>query len=136
MQAMWKHRRSLVQGGASGKLGRRGLTYLLLFQVLLPLTAPMVDVYGLYGALFLPPLKVAEVWAGFVAAQLLTAGYALRMDRESYGPLWTLPLQQIVYRQLMYLVVIQSTVMALIGGRLRWHRMVRTGAATAHAARV
>jgi len=136
MQAMWKHRQSLVQGGAAGRLGRRGLTYLLLFQVLLPLTAPMVDVYGLYGALFLPPLKVAGVWAGFVAAQVLTAGYALRLDRERYGPLWTLPLQQIVYRQLMYLVVIQSTVTALLGGRLGWHRMVRTGAATAHAARV
>jgi hypothetical protein len=35
----------------------------------------------------------------------------------------------------MYLVVIQSTVMALLGGRLRWHRMARTGAATAHAGR-
>ena len=33
----------------------------------------------------------------------------------------------------MYLVVIQSTVMALLGGRLRWHRMIRTGAASAHA---
>ena len=33
----------------------------------------------------------------------------------------------------MYLVVIQSTVMALLGGRLRWQRMIRTGAATAHA---
>jgi len=32
----------------------------------------------------------------------------------------------------MYLVVVQSTVMALLGGRLGWHRMVRTGAATAH----
>jgi ABC-type Mn2+/Zn2+ transport system permease subunit len=42
-------------------------------------------------------------------------------------------LQQIVYRQLMYLVVFQSIVMALLGGRLRWHRMARTGAATAHA---
>jgi hypothetical protein len=28
--------------------------------------------------------------------------------------------------------VVQSTVMALLGGRLGWHRMVRTGAATAH----
>jgi hypothetical protein len=53
---------------------------------------------------------------------------ALRMDRESLRPLWTLPLQMVVYRQLMYLVVIQSTVMALIGGRLRWHRMTRVGA--------
>jgi hypothetical protein len=38
-------------------------------------------------------------------------------------------LQQVVYRQLMYLVVVQSTVTAVIGGRLRWHRMVRTGEA-------
>ena len=136
MQAMWKHRRALFQGGPAGRFGRRGLTYLLLFQVLLPLTAPMVDIYGLYGMFFLPPLKVAGVWAGFVAAQLLTAGYALKLDRERYGPLWSLPLQQIIYRQLMYLVVIQSTVMALLGGRLRWHRMARTGAATAHATRV
>jgi hypothetical protein len=64
---------------------------------------------------------------------MLTAGLALRLDRERYVPLWSLPLQQIVYRQLMYLVVFQSTVMALLGGRLRWHRMVRTGAASAHA---
>jgi hypothetical protein len=135
MQAMWKHRAALTERGASGKLGRRGLSYLLMFQVLLPLTAPMVDVYGLYGLLFLPAAKVAGVWCGFVAAQLVTAGYALRLDREGYGPLWSLPLQQIVYRQLMYLVVIQSTVMALLGGRLRWQRMLRTGAATAHAAR-
>ncbi|GII25780.1 bifunctional polysaccharide deacetylase/glycosyltransferase family 2 protein [Planosporangium mesophilum] len=133
MQAMWKHRRALVQGGAAGRLGRRGLSYLVLFQVLLPLSAPMVDAYGLYGLLFLPLTKTATVWAGFVLVQMLTAGLALRLDRESYGPLWSLPLQQIVYRQLMYLVVFQSTVMALLGGRLRWHRMVRTGAATAHA---
>ena len=132
MQAMWKHRRTLIRFGAAGRLGRRGLGYLLLFQILLPLCAPMVDVYGLYGMLFLPPAKVALVWAGFTLAQAATAGYALRLDRERYGPLWSLPLQQIVYRQLMYLVVFQSTVMALLGGRLRWHIMVRTGAAAAH----
>ena len=130
MQAMWKHRAALVHRGGA----RRALGYLLLFQVLLPLTAPMVDVYGLYGLLFLPAAQVAAVWGGFVAVQVLTAGYALRLDRERYGPLWTLPLQQIVYRQLMYLVVVQSTVMALIGGRLPWHRMARTGAAARHQA--
>jgi glycosyltransferase involved in cell wall biosynthesis len=134
MQAMWKHRRSLVQRGAAGRLGRRGLGYLLLFQVLLPLTAPMVDVYALYGLIFLPAAQVAAVWCGFVAVQVLTAGYALRLDRESYGPLWSLPLQQILYRQLMYLVVVQSTVMALIGGRLPWHRLTRTGAAARYQA--
>jgi cellulose synthase/poly-beta-1,6-N-acetylglucosamine synthase-like glycosyltransferase/peptidoglycan/xylan/chitin deacetylase (PgdA/CDA1 family) len=133
MQATWKHRRAFVQPGPAGRLSRRSLSYLLVFQVLLPLCACMVDVYGLYGLCFLPAGEVAAVWAAFTLVQLLTAGYALRMDGERYGPLWSLPLQQIVYRQLMYLVVIQSTVMALLGGRLPWHRMVRTGAATAHA---
>lgn len=133
MQAMWKHRRALTQRGAAGRLGRRGLVYLLLFQVLLPLTAPVVDIYAVYGLIFLPPAKVAAVWLGFTALQVATAAYALRLDGERYGPLWSLPLQQIVYRQLMYLVVCQATVMALGGSRLRWHTMVRTGAATAHA---
>jgi cellulose synthase/poly-beta-1,6-N-acetylglucosamine synthase-like glycosyltransferase/peptidoglycan/xylan/chitin deacetylase (PgdA/CDA1 family) len=131
MQAMWKHRRALVQWGPAGRLGRRGLGYLLLFQLLLPLCAPMVDVFAVYGLLFLPPVKVAAVWIGFTAAHVATAAYALRLDGEPYGPLWSLPLQQIVYRQLMYLVVVQSTVMALVGGRLRWHRMVRMGVAGA-----
>jgi hypothetical protein len=133
MQAMWKHRRALVQRGAAGRLGRRGLSYLLVFQVLLPLTAPMIDVYAVYGLLFLPPGQVIATWAAFTVAQIGTAAYALHLDGERYGPLWSLPLQLIVHRQLMYLVVIQSTVMALLGGRLRWHRMVRIGAATAHA---
>jgi cellulose synthase/poly-beta-1,6-N-acetylglucosamine synthase-like glycosyltransferase/peptidoglycan/xylan/chitin deacetylase (PgdA/CDA1 family) len=128
MQAMWKHRRALVERGAAGRLGRRGLTYLLLFQVALPLCACMVDVYGVYGLLFLPPAEVVAVWSGFTLLQVVTAAYALRLDGERYGPLWSLPFQQVVYRQLMYLVVIQSTVMALVGDRLRWHRMVRTGA--------
>jgi peptidoglycan/xylan/chitin deacetylase (PgdA/CDA1 family)/GT2 family glycosyltransferase len=133
MQAMWKHRRALTEPGPAGRLGRRGLTYLLVFQVLLPLCAPMVDVYAVYGLIFLPVAKIAAVWLGLLAAQTATAAYALRLDREPYGPLWSLPLQQLVYRQLMYLVVVQSTTMALIGGRLPWHRMVRTGAASAHA---
>jgi hypothetical protein len=41
---------------------------------------------------------------------------------------WTLPLQQFVYRQLMYLVVIQSIATALTGGRTGWHKLRRHGA--------
>jgi hypothetical protein len=43
--------------------------------------------------------------------------------------LWTLPVQLLVYRQLMYLVTLQSTVAAVTGIRLRWHTVARTGAA-------
>ena len=59
--------------------------------------------------------------------QLLAGIYAFRLDRERFGPLWSLPLQQFVYRQLMYLVVIQSVASALYGLRLRWQVIRRTG---------
>ncbi|MFD0785143.1 bifunctional polysaccharide deacetylase/glycosyltransferase family 2 protein, partial [Micromonospora azadirachtae] len=131
MQAMWKHRHALREPGTGGKLGRRGLPYLTVFQVLLPLTAPAVDVFALYGLLFLPWSTLVLSWLGLLLLQALTAGYALRLDRERLGPLWALPLQQIVYRQVMYLVVVQSVVTAVIGNRLRWQRMARTGEAAA-----
>jgi cellulose synthase/poly-beta-1,6-N-acetylglucosamine synthase-like glycosyltransferase len=128
MQAVWKHRAALREAGPAGKLGRRGLVYLVLFQVLLPLSAPAVDVYAVYGLLFLPVPQVLAVWLSFTAVQVVTAGYALYLDRERYSPLWALPLQLVVYRQLMYLVVVQSTVTALTGIRLRWQTATRTGA--------
>jgi cellulose synthase/poly-beta-1,6-N-acetylglucosamine synthase-like glycosyltransferase/peptidoglycan/xylan/chitin deacetylase (PgdA/CDA1 family) len=129
LQAMWKHRASVWKSGSAGTFGRRGLIYLTLFQVLLPLCAPAVDVFAIYGLIFLRPTEIIAVWCGFVALQMATAIYALRLDDEPIGSVWVLPLQQFVYRQLMYLVVVQSVVMAAIGGRLRWHRMSRNGAA-------
>jgi cellulose synthase/poly-beta-1,6-N-acetylglucosamine synthase-like glycosyltransferase len=127
MQAMWKHRGAMLEGGSSGKLGRRGLPYLMAFQVLLPLLAPVIDISAIYSVLFLPSAEIAVVWLAFLGLQYVSAVYAFRLDREPYGPLWSLPLQQIVYRQLMYLVVIQSVASALYGIRLRWHVMRRTG---------
>ncbi|MFE9691588.1 bifunctional polysaccharide deacetylase/glycosyltransferase family 2 protein [Micromonospora sp. NPDC005806] len=131
MQAMWKHRHALHERGAGGKLGRRGLPYLTVFQIVLPLVAPAVDVFALYGLLFLPWSKLALAWAALLLLQGCTAAYALRLDRERFGPLWALPFQQLVYRQVMYLVVVQSVVTAVVGSRLRWQRMVRTGDAAA-----
>ncbi|MEU6589745.1 bifunctional polysaccharide deacetylase/glycosyltransferase family 2 protein [Streptomyces sp. NPDC046881] len=133
LQAMWKHRGALVQRGAAGKLGRRGLVYLLLFQVLLPLLAPVVDIFALYGLLFLDPLRITGLWLAFLLLQLLMGLYAFRLDGERPGPLWSLPLQQFVYRQLMYLVVIQSVFTAVSGARLRWQRMERYGSLRAPA---
>ena len=50
------------------------------------------------------------------------------LSRErSAGPRWSLPLQQLFYRQLIYLVVIQSLVSAASGVHLPWHKLERTG---------
>ncbi|MEO3782151.1 glycosyltransferase [Actinocorallia sp. B10E7] len=122
IQAMWKHRSSLRE-----PFGRRCLSYLTVFQVLLPLIAPAVDVYTLYGVLFGDPLKSLVFWVVVVLLQALAAAYALRLDHERVQPLWALPLQQFVYRQLMYLVVIQSLVTVITGNRLAWQTIRRTG---------
>ncbi|MFD8631101.1 bifunctional polysaccharide deacetylase/glycosyltransferase family 2 protein [Streptomyces sp. NPDC059533] len=127
LQAMWKHRDALAQRGQAGKLGRRGLLYLLMFQVLLPLLAPVVDVFAVFGLVFLDPVRIVGLWCAFLLLQTLMALYAFRLDGERPGPLWSLPLQQFVYRQLMYLVVIQSVFTAVAGSRLHWQRMERYG---------
>ncbi|MEV0221391.1 bifunctional polysaccharide deacetylase/glycosyltransferase family 2 protein [Streptomyces sp. NPDC050704] len=129
IQAMWKHRRALVELGPAGRFGRRGLTYLALFQVALPLFAPIIDIFALYGLLFSDSRLSAWVWLSFLLVQLVCAGYALRLDGERVRALWSMPFQLFVYRQLMYLVVIQSVVAALLGNRLKWHRMQRSGTA-------
>ena len=126
MQSMWKHRRAIVEHGPSGRFGRRCLTYLTFFHVLLPLVAPVVDVARSTG--YLPqPAESHRVLAGFTVLQMLTCGYALRLDRERMRTLWALPLQLVVYRQLLYLVTVQSVITALLGTRQRWQPIRRTG---------
>jgi len=127
LQAMWKHRRAVVERGPSGRFGRRGLVATLLFQVLLPFTAPAMDAFLLYGLVFLDVGRTLALWGGLLATQFLAALYAFRLDGESLRPLWSLPLQQFVYRQLMYLVVIQSVFTAAYGMQLPWVKLRRTG---------
>ena len=132
MQSMWKHRHAVGEGSP---LGRYGLPYLLLFQVLLPALAPAVDVFAVYGVLFLDPLPVIAYWVVFNLVQVGVGAYAFRLDDEPLGPLWVVPLQQFVYRQLMYLVLIQSVVSGVVGARLGWQKVRRTGVNVATGAR-
>jgi cellulose synthase/poly-beta-1,6-N-acetylglucosamine synthase-like glycosyltransferase/peptidoglycan/xylan/chitin deacetylase (PgdA/CDA1 family) len=129
MQALWKHRAGLRDPGRPGRFGRRGLPLLALFTVVLPLLAPLVDIFAVYGLLFLDRRQTVLAWSALLALQVLTAVLAFRLDREKLRPLWALPLQQIVYRQLMYLVLVHSMVTAVSGGRLHWQKLNRTGEA-------
>jgi hypothetical protein len=128
MQALWKHKRALLtRDPRQRRIGRLALPYIFLFQIALPIAAPLIDLLALYGLLFTNPWPVLAYWVGFNALQLMLAAFAFRIDREPLGPLWALPLQQFVYRQLMYLVIIESTVSALVGARAHWRHLARTG---------
>ncbi|MBA4860351.1 glycosyltransferase [Streptomyces sp. PSKA54] len=127
MQAIWKHRRAIIERGPSGRFGRIGLPLVSLFMVVAPLLAPLIDVFLLYGLVFGPTQKTVGAWLGVLAIQAVCAAYAFRLDRERMTHLISLPLQQLLYRQLMYVVLLQSWITALTGGRLRWQKLRRTG---------
>ena len=130
LQVIWKHRRALLGRGADRRLGWIALPSLLVLQIITPMLAPVIDVFALYGLIAGHGGKVLLAWGGFALLQVAMTAYALHLDRESLRPLWTLPLQQFVYRQLVYLVVIQSVVSAVSGIHLPWHKLERSGDVT------
>jgi cellulose synthase/poly-beta-1,6-N-acetylglucosamine synthase-like glycosyltransferase/peptidoglycan/xylan/chitin deacetylase (PgdA/CDA1 family) len=134
MQAIWKHRRAVRDPGPSGRFGRIGLPILGFYTVVLPLLAPLIDILAVYGVVFLNREEVAVAWVSVLVIHLTTAVLAFRLDRERLRPLWALPLQQFLYRQLMYLVLMQSAITAITGGRLGWTKLQRTGRAADSAA--
>jgi peptidoglycan/xylan/chitin deacetylase (PgdA/CDA1 family)/GT2 family glycosyltransferase len=127
MQSLWKHRHAVVERGVSGHVGRVGLGLTALFQIILPLLAPLVDIYLVYGLVFLDPVVTAITWGGVLFVQLLLGAVAFRLEREPVRSLWLLPAQQLVYRQLMYAVLIQSIATAAAGIALRWQKIPRIG---------
>lgn len=127
MQAMWKHRGAVTARGPAGRFGRVGLPLVVLFGVIAPLLAPLVDLFLLYGVFFGDAGLTLTSWGGFILLQAVLSWYAFRLDREKPWYLISLPIQQLVYRQLMYIVLLQSAITAMTGGRLRWQKLRRTG---------
>jgi cellulose synthase/poly-beta-1,6-N-acetylglucosamine synthase-like glycosyltransferase len=128
MQAVWKHKRAIVsRDPRQRRIGRRALPHLILFQIVLPAAAPLIDLFAVYALIFIDPVRVLVFWGGFNVIQLFVAAVAFRLDREPLRVLWAMPLQQFAYRQLMYVVVVESTITALVGIRTRWQHVERTG---------
>lgn len=128
MQAVFKHRGAILsRDPRDTRVGRRGLPYIVLFLIVLPMLAPLIDLFAVYGVIFTDTLRTLGMWAAFNAVQLSIAAFAFRLDREPLRPLWALPLQQLLYRQLMYLVIIESTIAAVQGTRSGWRHLPRTG---------
>lgn len=115
LQAMWKHRFTVYSSGRAGHLGRRGLMYLLIVQIVMPAAAPIVDVYAIYAVLFVSPALVAAFTLAFMLMSLAVGRYAFRLDGESRWALLLLPTQQLVYRHLMCFALLQTLTTALVG---------------------
>jgi cellulose synthase/poly-beta-1,6-N-acetylglucosamine synthase-like glycosyltransferase len=145
LQCLWKHRGAIGQGG----LGRIGLPQAILFQFLLAVVSPLVDL-ALAGAVIATSWRIARdgwaatggdtgtvlaFWAAFTAVDLGCGWAAFRMDaREARFPAIRLLTMRFGYRQLLYAVVLRAIAAAVTGPKVGWGKLERSGRVTAPAA--
>jgi len=137
LQAFWKHRDTLGRT-KYGTLGWIALPNMFLFQLLLPLFSPVIDLLflgslALYGASLLhfthlPRFYTAAdvqrslvFFVGFMLIDFLTCIVAFTLERhEDWSLLWPLLLQRFYYRQMMYYVLFRSVMEAVQGRSIGW----------------
>lgn len=126
MQAVWKHKYAILNPRYR-TLGLIGLPYLLFYQILFPLLSPLFDavvVVGLINHQFHLMLVSFIVYTG---ADVIMSGVALKLDGEKLRQLWLIVPQRIIYRQLMYYVIIKSAANVLRGRLVGWGSLKREG---------
>ena len=120
LQCLWKHRR-MTFNPRYGVLGLVALPQVWLFQILLPLLAPLVDlaliwqlamsIYDLQHPRSIRRRYLRKVLIYYLRLHVRRpdgAAIALAMERRRGGVwLWWLVLQRFGYRQLMYYVVVR-----------------------------
>ncbi|NEC27091.1 bi-functional transferase/deacetylase, partial [Streptomyces sp. SID8111] len=74
------------------RFGRVGMPLVVLFQIVTPVFAPLIDVFTGYSMVFVDFRAALLAWLAVLAVQLVCAAYAFRLDREKYRYLAMLPL--------------------------------------------
>jgi len=139
LQSFWKHKDTLFRP-KYGTLGWVALPNIFLFQVLLPLISPIIDLLFLGAVLlwalekfhfpYIPQihsstgdlLRSVFFFIGFLLIDVLTCVLAFALERgEDWSLLVPVLLQRFYYRQLMYVVLFRSVKEAVSGRPVGWH---------------
>jgi peptidoglycan-N-acetylglucosamine deacetylase len=137
LQSFWKHRDTLFRP-KYGTLGWIALPNIFVFQILLPLISPVLDLlfFGsllLWGLAQLHLTQIPQLWTtadvqrsvvfflGFLIIDVLTCVVAFALERhEDWTLLIPVLLQRFYYRQLMYIVLFRSVKEAVSGRPVGW----------------
>ncbi|MEE4451617.1 glycosyltransferase [Novosphingobium resinovorum] len=148
LQCLWKHR-AVIRDRKPAGLGLVGLPQAWLFQIGFAAISPLIDL-ALVLSIVGTALRVsahgwaqtsgdvgmmATYWVVFTAIDVLCGWVAYYLDggRARY-PAHLLVAQRLVYRQIMYWVVIRAIASAVAGWFVGWGKLERTGRVTAQAA--
>ncbi|TDW99859.1 glycosyltransferase [Dinghuibacter silviterrae] len=133
MQCFWKHRDALCNNRYKA-FGWVALPNILIFQILLPFLAPLADLILVlsliaagFGFVDASTWHIVIYYIVFTFVDVLGASLAFAFERENPKKLlWMLP-QRLVYRQLMYYILLRSLRQAVKGQGQGWGRLKRTG---------
>ena len=147
LQAVYKHRAVFARKGA---LGWVALPNIVVFQILLPLVSPFIDIMFTVGALwyflqkhFHPGStdpasfqRLVIFFAAFLIIDFVTSAIAFALERrtpDTHEDPWLLSqvwLQRFAYRQLFSLVLFKTVKRAITGESFSWDKLERTAAVT------
>ncbi len=143
MQSVWKHRAAVRQKGA---LGWVAIPNMVIFQILLPLVSPFIDIMFVVGAAtyfvnkhFHPEStdpasfhRLVVYFALFMVIDFIASTIAFTLERQQpggkrdfllLGHVW---LQRFAYRQLFSIVLIKTLKRAMEGRGFTWDKLERT----------
>lgn len=149
LQSFWKNKKTLFNR-KYGYFGMVGMPNILVYQIILPLFAPLADFFMLVslfaglsslsashnltleGVAGILSLKngfglVLFYYLIFVAVDIAFASIAFIHEKEDLKKLWYLLPQRFFWRQLMYVVLFRSFKKALKGELNTWGTLKRTG---------
>jgi cellulose synthase/poly-beta-1,6-N-acetylglucosamine synthase-like glycosyltransferase/peptidoglycan/xylan/chitin deacetylase (PgdA/CDA1 family)/spore germination protein YaaH len=133
MQCFWKHRDAAFNPRFKN-FGMVAMPNILIFQMILPFLAPLADlllVVSLIAAGFgIIPASFGHIlfyYLIFTLVDVAGAALAFAFEKEDYKKLlWMIP-QRLIYRQLMYYIVLKSFNNAIKGELQGWGVLKRTG---------
>ena len=143
LQAVWKHRAAFVRNKAMGLFA---LPNILIFQMLLPLVSPFIDIMFVYGIIhffidrhYHPEAtsaasfqKLLTYFLAFLVIDFITSAVAFSLERRhpaNKGDGWLLFhiwLQRFSYRQLFSVVLFKTLKRAIDGKPFNWDKLERT----------
>ena len=145
LQAIWKHRGALLRRGSFGWFA---LPNIVIFQILLPLVSPFIDVMFVVSALwyfidrhFHPYAanpasfqKLVIYFVSFLVIDFLASSLAFALERrdprqhEDYWLLADIWIQRFTYRQVFSVVLFKTLKRAIDGRAFSWDKLERTAA--------
>ena len=128
MQSFWKHR-DLLFSFKKPNIGLVALPNLLIFNFLIPLFSPLVDILFIIGLFSHDAERYIFFYLLYYFVDCLIASLAYHYDKQKFTLKKALYLfvQRFVYRQILFVVLLKAYLRAIKGELVSWGVLKRTG---------